>query len=703
VNTKGRNIVWEINPLPPIRADRALLRMVLVNLISNAVKFTGTRAEAKIEIGSAPSGDGQSVIFIRDNGVGFDPKYSEKLFGAFQRLHSHAQFEGTGIGLANVQRIVHRHGGRTWAAGVVDGGATFYFSIPGQNGTPLSMNRRPPPGEKKPDSKIAEEFFSEEKRLELKSPLHILHLEDDPSDVALVQSSLEAEGITCVTTCVQNRDDFVAALEQGGIDLILSDFSLPAFDGFSATEIVRAKWPAIPLILVSGTLGEELAIDALKSGATDYVLKQRLTRLVPAVRRAMHEVEERAERRRLEAQFIEAQKMEIIGQLASGVAHDFNNILAVIMGYSDLIMAQLDPDSPLRKCTEEIRHASQRAAGLTRQLLVFSRKQTVQPVVLDLNDVLKDLDKMLRRLIDENIEMTIVPGKETGRIKADSGYLGQVLLNLVVNARDAMPKGGKLTIATDNITLDENCARAHTGAIPGDYVILSVCDTGTGMTDEVKAHLFEAFFTTKPVGKGTGLGLATCQTIVQQSGGHISVYTEVGKGTTFKIYFPRVEQPLDVAARPLQTGPLPRGTETLLVVEDEPSVRHLARGVLQTQGYEVLSASNGQDALHVAREHKGSPIRLVVTDVIMPLMGGKVMAEWLKTTYPDLKILFTSGYTDDAITHHGVLETGLEFLPKPYTPATLAHKVRELLDNESARQPAVAKAVARSENTSAIE
>jgi two-component system, cell cycle sensor histidine kinase and response regulator CckA len=203
------------------------------------------------------------------------------------------------------------------------------------------------------------------------------------------------------------------------------------------------------------------------------------------------------------------------------------------------------------------------------------------------------------------------------------------------------------------------------------------------MTDEVKALLFEAFFTTKPLGKGTGLGLATCQTIVQQSGGHIGVYSEIGKGTTFKIYFPRVAQPLDVAARTLRTGPLPRGTETLLVVEDEPSVRHLARNVLDNLGYEVLSASNGHDALHVARDHKGSPIRLVITDVIMPLMGGKVMAEWLKATYPDLKILFTSGYTEDAITHHGVLDTGVEFLPKPYTPAILARKVRQLLDEKS--------------------
>jgi two-component system cell cycle sensor histidine kinase/response regulator CckA len=647
----------------------------------------------------------------------------------------------------------------------------------------------------------------------MKSPLHILHLEDDPNDAALVQSTLEAGGITCAATCVQNRADFVAALEHGGIDLILSDFSLPAFDGFSAAELVRSKWPDIPLILVSGTLGEEQAVDSLKGGATDYVLKGHLSRLVPAVRRAMQEVEEhdkhqRAEkmiqserdfseaslnslpgifflydqagkflrwnrnfervsgyvteeiarmrpfdffvgderdyiakkieevftegatnaeahftakdgtrtsyyftghkiqtegktcligigidisgREKLEAQFIEAQKTEVIGQLACGVAHDFNNILGVIMGYSDMIASELGPDSPLRKHTGEIRHATERAAGLTRQLLIFSRKQTVQPVVLDLNDAVKDLNKMLRRLIDENIEMTIVPGKQIGRVKADPGYVGQVLMNLVVNARDAMPSGGKITIATNNVTLDENAARTHTGAIPGlpaeasakagDYVMLSVSDTGIGMTDEVKAHLFEAFFTTKPKGKGTGLGLATCQTIVQQSGGHIGVYSEVGKGTTFKIYFPRVEQPMDKSTKPGETSPLPRGTETLLFVEDEPAVRHLATRVLEAQGYNVLRANNGQDALHVAREHKGSPIRLVVTDVVMPLMGGKVMAEWLKTTYPDLKILFTSGYTDDAIAQHGVFDAGVEFLPKPYTPASLSCKVREMLD-----------------------
>jgi signal transduction histidine kinase/ActR/RegA family two-component response regulator len=472
----------------------------------------------------------------------------------------------------------------------------------------------------------------------------------------------------------------VAALEQGGIDLILCDYALPDFDGMSALKIARANWPAIPLIFVSGTLGEEQAIESLKSGATDYVLKERLARLVPAVRRAMQEVEERAERRRIEARFIEAQKMEVIGQLAGGVAHDFNNLLAVIMGYSDLTMQKFGDNEEIRSNLETVRSTAERAAGLTRQLLIFSRKQTVQPSVLDLNVVVQELEIMLRRLIDENIGLTIVPGKQTGRIRADSGYVGQVLMNLVVNARDAMRDGGQLTIATNNVSLDENYARTHPGATPGDYVMLSVRDTGTGMTDEVKAHIFEAFFTTKPKGKGTGLGLATCQTIVQQSGGHIAVCSEVGKGTTFKIYFPRVDLPLDVAARPIQPGVLPRGTETLLVVEDEPAVRHLARDVLEAQGYEVLRAANGLHAMFVAREHKGPPIRLVITDVIMPQMGGKVMAEWLKSTYPDLKILFTSGYTDEAIAYHGVLGSGMAFLPKPYTPATLTRKVRELLD-----------------------
>jgi two-component system, cell cycle sensor histidine kinase and response regulator CckA len=510
----------------------------------------------------------------------------------------------------------------------------------------------------------------------MRSPLRILHLEDDPNDASLVESTLESEGIPCATICVQSRDHFVAALESGGIDLILSDFSLPVFDGFSAIATVRAGWPDLPVILVSGSMGEQRAIDSLKSGATDYVLKEQLFRLAPAVRRAMREVDERSERRRLEAHFVEAQKMKVIGQLVSGVAHDFNNILAVIIGYSDLITGDADVEGPLRKYIDEIRHASERAAGLTRQLLVFGRKQKVIPVVLDLNKVVLDLKEMLRRLIDENIEMTTVLEDNIGHVRVDAGYVGQVLMNLVVNARDAMCNGGKLTIATSNVTLEEGELRDQGRGLRGDYVMLSVSDTGTGMTNEVKALLFEAFFTTKPVGK------VTCQTIVHQSGGYIDVCSEVGKGSVFKVYFPRVVLPLDFTAGTTHSAPLPRGNETLLVVEDEPSVRHLASRVLNSLGYEVLSASNGQDALHVLREHQGSAVRLVITDVIMPLMGGKVMAEWMKTTQPDLKILFTSGYTEDAISGDGLAETKAEFLPKPYTPATLARKVRQILDDK---------------------
>ena len=518
----------------------------------------------------------------------------------------------------------------------------------------------------------------------MKSPLHILHLEDNPNDAALIQSTLQAGGILCATTCVQNHDDFVAALEKGGIDLFLSDFTLPAFDGLSALKIARAKWPAIPFIHVSGTMGEEQAIASLTSGATDYVLKARLSRLCPAVRRAMQEVEEKAGRQRLEEELIEAQKMEVIGQLASGVAHDFNNMLFIIMSYNDLILDGLGKDSPLQAYGAEIKSASQRAAGLTRQLLIFSRKQTVQTVVLDLNAVLNDLDKMLRRLINENIEMAMVPGEEIGRVKADSGHIGQVLMNLVVNARDAMPNGGRLTIATNNVALDENYARAHAGAIPGDYVMLSVSDTGTGMTDEVKARLFEAFFTTKPKGQGTGLGLATCQTIVQQCGGHIAVSSQFGQGATFRVYFPQVQEAIQLSDTTFRKKqPMPRGTETLLVVEDEPAVRHLACQVLRAQGYEVLSATNGQDGLHVARQHQGAAISLVITDVIMPQMGGKVMAEWLKSSFPGIRVLYTSGYTDDALSHQGVLDQGVAFLPKPYTPATLTRAVRELIDQPS--------------------
>ena len=517
----------------------------------------------------------------------------------------------------------------------------------------------------------------------MKRDLRILHLEDDANDAELVRHALAAGAISCVTRRVHTRGEFEDALAGGEFDLILSDHSMPGFDGLSALKIASNKCPDLPLIFVSGTLGEERAIDSLKSGATDYILKGRLGRLAPAVKRAMQEVDARRDRERLEARFIEAQKMDVIGQLAGGVAHDFNNVLAVIIGYNEVMLADLPPESRLCDCAREIRKAAERAAGLTKQLLVFSRKQTVQPTVLDLEEVVQKLRSMLGRLIGENIEMTIVPGRHGLNILADNGYVGQLLMNLVVNARDAMPDGGKLTIAVDTVTLDQGYADAHPGESPGEFVRLSVSDTGTGMTDEVKARLFEAFFTTKPVGKGTGLGLATCQSIVRQSGGHIDVSSEVDRGTTFNIYFPGIEQPPAEAITPNQIAAPKGGTETLLLVEDEVSLRNLARTVLEKLGYAVLLASNGCDGLRAVREHQGAPIALVITDVIMPVMGGKEMADQLAVDYPHLKILFMSGYTDDALAHQGVLDPGIALLLKPYTPADLARQIREMLNQPS--------------------
>ena len=387
--------------------------------------------------------------------------------------------------------------------------------------------------------------------------------------------------------------------------------------------------------------------------------------------------------RKLEAQVIDAQKMEAVGHLAAGMAHDLNNILSVILGGSDLILATLDKGVILRRDVRTIQQAAERAVLLTRQLLVFSRKENAVLVVLDLKDVVGSLDEMLRQLLDENIALTIVHGVQVGRVQADAGRLGQVLMNLVINARDAMPAGGRLTIATSNVSLDDDYARGHPGVAPGSYAALTVGDTGTGIPDEVKARLFEPFFTTKPKGQGTGLGLATCDIIVRQCGGHIDVTTEMGRGTTVTVYLPTVDAVPDAALRPPPTGgPMPRGTEALLVVEGERAVRNLACGVLESLGYRVLRAANEPEGLRVAGEHEGPPIRLVVSDVSVPRMVDKAMTERLDAARPVPGFIFTSAYAFDAAAHSGALAAEVSFLPKPYTPAQLADHVRAMLDRD---------------------
>jgi PAS domain S-box-containing protein len=388
--------------------------------------------------------------------------------------------------------------------------------------------------------------------------------------------------------------------------------------------------------------------------------------------------EDITEHQRLEEQFRQAQKMEAVGRLAGGVAHDFNNMLTVITSYSTLLLDDMDATDARREDLEEIRKAAAGAAGLTRQLLAFSRQQVLEVRVLDLNEIVGGAGKMLQRLIGEDIELVTVLAPDLGSVKADPGQIEQVTMNLAVNARDAMPDGGKLTIETSNVELGEAYTLEHRPVSPGPYVLLSVSDAGTGMDEATKTHLFEPFFTTKEKGRGTGLGLATVYGIVKQSGGFVWVYSESGHGTTFKIYLPRVnETPPD-----LPFGGSPKavhGSETILLAEDSAGVRAVAREVLKRNGYAVIQASDGQAALELAATHSG-PIHLLVTDVIMPEMSGRQLADRLRDGRPELKVLFVSGYTDDAIIRHGILEPGIAFLQKPFTPEALARKVRAVLD-----------------------
>ena len=388
----------------------------------------------------------------------------------------------------------------------------------------------------------------------------------------------------------------------------------------------------------------------------------------------------------LQDQFRQSQKMEAIGRLAGGIAHDFNNILTVIKGYSQLSLMDLQKNDPLRENIEEIHKATQRASDLTRQLLAFSRRQVLNLKVLDLNTLLKDLDKMLRRVIGEDIELIAVLADHLGNVRADPGQIEQILLNLAVNARDAMPFGGKLSIATTHVELGETYTLSHVDVVPGHYVILSVSDTGVGMTPEVKERIFEPFFTTKEKGKGTGLGLSTVYGIVKQSSGDIWVDSELGKGTIFKIYLPHVEEPLDREEEAKMIEELPCGSETILVVEDEEEVRKLVVKILGRQGFDALEASNAGEALLICEQWK-EPIHLILIDVVMPQMSGPQLVNRLQKVRQGFEVLYMSGYTDDAIVHHGILKRGVNYIRKPFTADGLLRKVREVLNRSSQISP----------------
>ncbi len=526
------------------------------------------------------------------------------------------------------------------------------------------------------------------------------------ADLAVGGLVVNVRDVTERREAEESVQKLLSAVEQGGDAIFITDpdgaitYVNPAFErvyGFSKKETLGKT----PQILRSGRYDEvfyERFWKTLLAGKTvrgEIVSRRRDGRLV-TVEGSISPVldaeggrigfvcvqNDVSEKKLLEEQLRQAQKMEAIGQLAGGVAHDFNNLLTTILGYSDLVLSRISEAHPIREDLEEIRRAGERAASLTRQLLAFSRRQVLEPKVLDLNVLVRDLQKMLRRLIGEDVDLVTALGEAIGPVRADPGQIEQVVLNLAVNARDAMPRGGILTIETADVELDESYALEHAPVQSGSYVMLAVADTGTGMSAETKSHMFEPFFTTKGKGKGTGLGLATVYGIVKQSGGYIWVYSELGRGTTFKIYLPRIDGSAEEAKRRSAAVRPAGGSETVLLVEDEEAVRALSRSILESYGYRVLEAEGPHAAMEMAQRHE-TPIQLILTDVVMPDMDGADLVSRLAPLHPEAKVLFMSGYTDDAVVRHGMITEGGHFLQKPFTPASLAAKVREVLDATS--------------------
>ena len=513
------------------------------------------------------------------------------------------------------------------------------------------------------------------------SPLpRVLCVDDEPAVLDGLARSLR--GQFDLTTATGGAAGLEILRDQGPFAVVLADLRMPGMDGVAFLQRARELAPRAVPVLLTGETDLHTAMGAVNEAHIFGFLSKpcRRSALLQTLQAAVAQhrllVEDQSKQAQLEEHLRQAQKMEAIGQLAGGVAHDFNNLLTVINGFSELVLGRLAPDDPLRDPVEQIAKAGERAAQLTQQLLAFSRRQHLAPQELDPREVVVDLEKMLRRLIGEDVALAIAVQPGSGRVRVDGGQLQQVILNLVVNARDAMPGGGQITIEVAEMDLDDHYSGQHP-LQPGPYVMLAVSDTGCGMDAATQARIFEPFFTTKEPGKGTGLGLSTVYGIVKQSGGDVCVSSELGKGTTFKVYLPRVRS---AAAGPRSlAATLPQGSETLLVVEDAAPVRALITRVLREAGYTVLEAESGDRALAVVADHAG-PIHLLLTDVIMPGLSGRDLVARLRDRRPGTRALYMSGYTGDAIIRQGLFEPGLDLLQKPFSAAALASAVRAALD-----------------------
>ena len=514
----------------------------------------------------------------------------------------------------------------------------------------------------------------------MSEPLNILIIEDSNADFLMVERHLKQKGLSVRCCRVDTLEEMKEAICKGGWDLVLSDFNVPHLHFQDSLNLLQTALPDLPVIMVTGTVGEEQAVELLKYGVCDFVLKGNLARLVPAIERGLRDYSEHKARLVAEEALLQAQKMEAVGQLAGGVAHDFNNILSAIFGYTHLISNKLKENDPVHKYVEGIMEASKRAAVLTQSLLTFCRKQAVTLTLIDLSEVIKGNEAFLRRLIREDIEIKVICAREPLTVLADCGQIEQVIMNLVANSRDAMPSGGKLFLEAQAVVMDQEFIETHGFGKTGPYVLFTVSDSGIGMDKETQSRIFEPFFTTKEPGKGTGLGLSMAYGIVKKHDGFITVYSEPGTGTIFKIYLPTV-QASELAGK-MGTGELAHlrgGTETILVGEDDVALLRLSTMVLNNYGYSVIEAKDGQDAVDKFVEFEES-IDLVILDEIMPKKNGISACQEMRTVRPDLKAVFVSGYTRDIFVEGKVLDGKSVYIQKPVAPVELLEKVREMLD-----------------------